>query len=53
MGAISFFVFLSNFSLSAITPGLVGIIEEFGITATQSSYLINGQVLLLGLGVCS
>lgn len=49
--SISYYVLLSNYSLSAMTPGLSGVIEEFKITATQSGYLISLQILTLGLGV--
>ncbi|OQV08323.1 hypothetical protein CLAIMM_12619 [Cladophialophora immunda] len=47
---ISFSVFLSNYSLTALTPGLTKVIERFDVSTTQSSYLITMQVLL-GLGV--
>ncbi|CAM1509797.1 Fc.00g001320.m01.CDS01 [Cosmosporella sp. VM-42] len=50
LASISFFVLLSNYSLSAMTPGLGGVIEEFKITATESGYLVSFQILTLGLG---
>ncbi|KAK5996299.1 MFS transporter cpaT-like protein [Cladobotryum mycophilum] len=48
--SISFYVWLSNYGVSAVTPGFEGIIEEFGVTANQCSYLVTLQLLLLGLG---
>lgn len=49
--SVSLFVLLSNYSLTAMTPGLADVIEEFGISATESGYLISFQILTLGLGV--
>ncbi|OAA68002.1 Major facilitator superfamily domain, general substrate transporter [Niveomyces insectorum RCEF 264] len=48
--SVSFYVLLSNYSLTAMTPGLAGVIEDFGITATESGYLVSFQILTLGLG---
>jgi hypothetical protein len=51
--SISFFVLLSNYSLSAMTPGLSRVIQDFDITVTQASYLVTLQILFLGIGVSS
>ncbi|ERS98383.1 hypothetical protein HMPREF1624_05167 [Sporothrix schenckii ATCC 58251] len=48
--AISSVVFLSNFSIGTVTPGLTRIIEEFDISLSQASYLITAQILTLGVG---
>ncbi|KAF2102510.1 MFS general substrate transporter [Rhizodiscina lignyota] len=48
--SISFFVFLSNYTLASITPGFLGIVEEFGVTITKATYLLTTQILSLGVG---
>ncbi|OQU99388.1 hypothetical protein CLAIMM_05024 [Cladophialophora immunda] len=49
-GTVCFYVLLSNFGLSAMTPGLTLVIEDFGIAPTQASYLVTLQILVLGVG---
>lgn len=41
---------MSNYITVSLSPVLVAIIEEFQITADQSSYLITVNLLFLGLG---
>lgn len=52
LGTSCFFVFLSNYITAAISPIYVPLIQEFGISVTQGSYLITLNILLLGIGNC-
>jgi len=43
-------VLLSNYTTASLSPVLVPIIEDLGITLTQASYLNTLNILFLGLG---
>ncbi|KIW97740.1 uncharacterized protein Z519_01324 [Cladophialophora bantiana CBS 173.52] len=50
MGAVCFFVFLSNYVTVSLSPILVSIITDFNISVDQAGYLITLNLLFLGLG---
>lgn len=44
------FVFLSNYTLTSISPILVAVIKHFDVDLTKGSYLITFNILSLGVG---
>ncbi len=49
--SISYFVFLSNFTVASVSPGLVAIATEFELTSSYASYYITMPILFIGIGV--
>ncbi|KIX92651.1 uncharacterized protein Z520_11680 [Fonsecaea multimorphosa CBS 102226] len=48
--SISYFIFLSNYTVASISPGLVAIQEHFEVTGSYASYFITMPVLFIGIG---